>query len=130
MSCFNSFGQRISNKLRSSRRKGSASAMALVLTIVLLALGVIVGASSVRDHIVQEFGDASVGLDRLDQSYSYSIVIDPDGLNIPVAGATYIDSPTLVDDIDTPPAGITFVAPMGMGDDPEAPVTGPPGTLP
>ncbi|MEW4456211.1 hypothetical protein AB1L30_26335 [Bremerella sp. JC817] len=99
--------------------------------IALLAIGVIVGAASLRDSIVQEFGDISVALDRLNQTYSYRIELDPDG-NGPAAPQTiwfanYTDPlPTLEDNVDEPPAGITFVEPTGG----ESPVTLPVGSVP
>ena len=56
---------------RDSRAAISPAALILLTTIVIL--GAIVGLVSVRDYLVQEFGDVAVGLERIDQSYSYDI---------------------------------------------------------
>lgn len=116
------------------RRKGNATVISVILMIVLLAMGVIVGAVAVRDQIVQEFGDISVALDRLNQTYSVRIEIDPDGPGgIPQQTCLYGYTdplPTLEDNgtgmMPEPPAGLTFVAPSST----ESPVPNPPGTLP
>lgn len=51
-------------------RRGHTSAMALVLLTTIVALGAIVGITSLRDQIVQEMGDIAVALESLDQSFS------------------------------------------------------------
>ena len=120
-------------KANQPTRRGSASMMSIVLLVVLLALGVIVGAVALRDHLVQEFGDAAVALDHLDQSWSYVISIDQDGDgNVDhQCMAGYTDpAPTLMDPgtpgMPQPPAGITFVTPSST----ESPVPEPAGTIP
>ncbi|PQO42153.1 hypothetical protein [Blastopirellula marina] len=104
-----------------------------VLIVVLLAIGVIVGAVALRDHLVQELGDAAVSLDKLDQSYSYEISIDPDGPggNAPVVySASYQDPGSTLDDPDNmPPAEITFVD-FDPLTDTESPVDDPDGVIP
>lgn len=116
-------------------KRGSAAFVSVVLLAVLLAIGVIVGAVALRDHLVQELGDAAVALDHLDQSFSYTITIDPDGpggQDPHVCTASYQDftntPPPLADDPNMPPAGIMFVAPSGT----ESPVDDMsiPGTIP
>jgi len=129
---------------RNAKRRGNSAVMAVVLLVTLLALGVIVGAVSLRNQIVQEFGDASVALDNLDQSYSYSIDIDTnmngdftDDGPIQVF-AEYVDpAPTLTDpeemDANNPsdgaPAGIMFV-PVDPNNSQEMAAPTPSGTLP
>lgn len=107
--------------------------IALVLIVVLLAMGVIVGAVALRDHLVQELGDAATALDQLDQSYSYEISIDPDGPGgnpAIVHSASYQDpSPTLNDQPDEPPAGIVFVD-FDPNASTESPVDDPSGQVP
>ena len=41
--------------------------------VVMVALGMIVGMSTLRNEITQQFGDVSQALETLDQSYSYSV---------------------------------------------------------
>ncbi|MEW4561254.1 hypothetical protein AB1K70_01940 [Bremerella sp. JC770] len=117
------------------QRKGNASIMSLVLLVVLMAIGVIVGAVALRDHLVQEFGDAAVALDHLDQSFSYHIQIDSngDGTFDAECMAGYMDEPTLTDPgmvVGIPPAGLSF--PFPDPDATESPVNNLtiPGTIP
>ena len=56
--------------------RGSTAWIGLILMTVLTAMGVIVGLSTYRDHVVQQFGDAAVALRSLRQSYTYEIEID------------------------------------------------------
>jgi len=120
--------------MKRMKRKANAMIMSVILLVVLLALGVIVGAVAVRDHLTQEFGDAAVALDHLDQSFSYRIAIDPDGPGgIPetvVAEAQYLDlydtALPLIDLPNQPPARIEFVPPNNE----ESPVVFVPGPFP
>ncbi|MEX1039616.1 MAG: hypothetical protein WDZ51_03225 [Pirellulaceae bacterium] len=103
----------------SIRRRGSASIVALILLVAIACLGMIVGLVEIRDQVTQEFGDAAVALDHLDQSYSVLVEIDTDDDDIPdtvVYQAAFADpEPTLSDpDADIggdPPAGLTFNSP-------------------
>ena len=78
---------------------GEATAMSLILIATIIGLGVIVGIVTFRDQLVQEFGDAAVSLERLDQSFS-----------APHYG-TYIDTVTETDTPGQPPDGLDFVDP-------------------
>lgn len=90
------------------RRRGAVTAAGMILVIMLASLAAIVGLSMIRDQVTQEFGDAAVGLDQLDQSFSYRIEVDGQEC----AQAAYDDpSPTLTDPQDAPPAGLTFTLP-------------------
>ena len=90
--------------------RGAVSAISMTLLTVLLALGAIVGLTVVRDHIAQEFGDMAVGLDNLDQSFSYQIVVD----GVVCVDAAYVDDPaTLSDPVDAAPACLVFAAAPG-----------------
>ena len=116
-----------------TRRKGTAMAISIILMMVILGLGVIVGGVALRDSIVQEYGDIGVALDNLDQSYSYSITVNPGQPNEHTCSAMYMDpAPTLTDPgtpgNPEPPAGLTFVQSPANGL--ENPVPNPPGTLP
>ncbi len=98
------------------RRRGNTLLISLILLVVLLSLGVIVGATALRDNLVQQYGDIAVALDRLNQSFAYRIEIDPDGSGpadfMVVCEAEYEDEFSgLTDDNGDPPAGIMFVPP-------------------
>ncbi len=47
---------------------GAISAMSWLLLVTILALGTIVGLTTLRDQIVQELGDIALALENLDQS--------------------------------------------------------------
>jgi hypothetical protein len=55
----------------------------LVLMTTIIVFGMIVGLATVRDQVVQEFGDVSVGIGALNQSYSFAGVPDLDPNNPP-----------------------------------------------
>jgi len=95
----------------------------LLLTTI-VALGMVVGVASFRNSVVQEFGDISVAMESLDQSYSFTIVnptgpdlvvnFDEDNYTDPLP-PVYFD-PTGESDGDgagEPPAGIVFQEPTG-----------------
>lgn len=50
--------------------RGSTGAMGLLLLATIVAIGAIVGLATLRDQVVQEFGDIAVALESLDQSFS------------------------------------------------------------
>ena len=99
-----------------NKRRGNTLMISLILLVVLLSLGVIVGATALRDNLVQQYGDIAVALDRLNQTFAYRIEIDPDGSGpadfMVVCEAEYEDEFSgLTDDNGDPPAGIMFVPP-------------------
>ncbi|MEX0794171.1 MAG: hypothetical protein WD045_13630 [Pirellulaceae bacterium] len=118
----------------SIRRRGSASIVALILLVAIACLGMIVGLVEIRNQVTQEFGDAAVALDNLDQSYSVLIEIDTDDDDIPDTVAYQADfddpEPTLSDpDADiggNPPSGLMFNPPTPG----ESGAPSPMGTLP
>ena len=59
--------------------RASTSAIALILVVTITAVGAIVGLSTLRDQIVQEFADLGVGLNHLNQSFSYTMNVDVNG---------------------------------------------------
>lgn len=98
----------------------------LVLVATVVVIGLIVGLSTYRDAIVQEFGDAGAAVGQLDQSYNYNqIFINQDFGEVTViatvAGSEYEDNTDLCDGLDpvgAPPAGIQIgLAPMDEGED-------------
>lgn len=87
--------------------RGAIQPSSYLLLAVLLALAIIPGLTEIRNGIVQEFGDAAVALDQLDQSYSFT-----------VGGTTsvFIDTSSLVDPDGGEPAGISVqIVPPGEG---------------
>lgn len=75
--------------------RGATSIIGTLLLYTILVLGVTVGVVTLRDQIVQEFGDLAVALDSLDQSWA-------------AGGDGYDDDgPSLIDPIDSEPAGIS-----------------------
>ena len=78
--------------------KGQVSIVATTLIYAVLVFGVTAGLVTLRDQIVQEFGDLAVALDSLDQSYSI------DG------GASFSDSSDLTDPDGEAPAGLDVQA--------------------
>tara|TARA_R110002095_G_scaffold159356_1_gene138168 strand:- start:10898 stop:11197 length:300 start_codon:yes stop_codon:yes gene_type:complete len=94
---------RIARQLWSDER-GSVSPFATVLMVTILVIGIIPGVATLRDHIVQKFGDMAVALESLDQSYSYTV----DGVT-----SEYDDSDTgtLTDPVGDAPAGLDLTIP-------------------
>ena len=79
--------------------RGEVSVIANILLLTVLALGVSVGLVTLRNQIVQEFGDVSVALDSLDQSWS-----------VP-GGGSYLDSTSLEDPPEEEPADLDVDVP-------------------
>jgi Flp pilus assembly pilin Flp len=94
---------------------GAASAVAMILLYTILALGATVGLVTLRDQIVQEYGDVAAALDSLDQSWLIPVPgPDPDigymedvdlSISRPFAHPPDSDG--------NPPAGLEFTAPEG-----------------
>ena len=59
-------------------QRGNLSWLGLILVTLLTAFGVIVGLSTYRDHVLQQFGDVAVALRNLRQTYKYEVRIDAD----------------------------------------------------
>ena len=76
---------------------GSVSPFATVLLMTILLLGLLPGVVTLRDQIVQEFGDVAVAIETFDQSYSYSFNGVP---------SQYIDSTSVSDAAGEAPAGL------------------------
>ena len=100
--------------------RGAVSAMSMILLTVLLALGAIVGLTVVRDHIAQEFGDMAVGLDNLDQSFSYEVIVD----GVVSVSASYTDNPATLSDPTNQPSCLVFTLPPGESGSAATPLGG------
>lgn len=66
------------SRARFSRRRGSADFVALIFIAAIVIIGSVVGLATIRNSVVQEFGDVGVGLVNLDQSYDVQIEINAD----------------------------------------------------
>ena len=56
-----------------SDEAGHVSAFSTVLMMTIVVIGIIPGVVTIRDQLVQEFGDVAGVLVNLDQSYSFTI---------------------------------------------------------
>ena len=98
-------------------QRGFVATTDLILIASILVLGMIVGLATLRNSVVQEFGDLATALGRLNQSYSYTgNVYDPEDSDAyaEVAGSDYTDEPDFGDLPDVagqPPAGISVTEP-------------------
>ena len=98
---------------------GLISAGQVILMTALFVLGALVGLQTVRDSLVQEFGDLAAALEALNQSYSFEVgtcvstYTDFADATTPVAADActavgYIDAATEDAGSGAPPAGIGF----------------------
>ncbi len=98
-------------------QRGVVATTDLILIATILVLGTIVGLVTLRNSVVQEFGDLATAIGSLNQSYSYtSNKYDPDDspAKATVAGSSYTDLPDFcdgTDDANLPPAGISVLVP-------------------
>ncbi len=83
--------------------RGGVSVIATIMLVTVLALGATVGLITLRNQLVQEFGDVSVALESLDQSWSTPGV------------EGFQDSTDLVDPANEAPAGLSFPDATGEG---------------
>ncbi len=80
-------------------QRGAMPVVATVLLYTVLILGATAGLVTLRNQLVQEFGDLAAALQSLDQSFH----IDD--------GASYTDSSTASDPAGEEPAGLNVRAP-------------------
>jgi len=92
--------------------------MDLLLISTILALGLIVGLVSLRDQIVQEFGDMAAAVGNLNQSYSFAAVTVAD----PVNGDSWVAGSSFIDQADFCEQGTTEGS--GVNDSPGQPPVG------
>ena len=79
-------------------QRGTIELSSWFALVVMVALGMIVGMSTLRNGITQQFGDVAQALETLDQSYSYTV----NGVESTYADTNNLGDPTL------------FSAPAGM----------------
>jgi len=79
-------------------QRGTIEVSSWFALVVMVALGLLVGLTNMRNEITQQFGDVAQALEALDQSYSYSVNS---------VTSTYNDVPALDIQVPSePPAGI------------------------
>ena len=92
--------------------RGSAAVASTILVTTIVSIGALVGLVTVRDHVLQQFGDVAVGLDLLDQSYRYDVGVDGNGdgdLSDPEdcrLQGSFSDTSSLTDPAGDAPAGL------------------------
>lgn len=88
---------------------GSLLSVEMILMATIVILGSIVGLASLRDSIVQEFGDAAAGMAELNQGYSFDEVRQSDQFDkmhfdFSISGSTYVDNTNFCEPDNTDPA--------------------------
>ena len=88
---------------------GELTYISIILMYTILGIGAIVGLVSIRNQVIQEFGDLAIAMDQLNQSYS---------VDYTAAGCSdysYVDTPEFSpsfaapdDPSGSPPAGISL----------------------
>jgi len=96
----------ITNQLR-RQDHGFLSAVDYILLTTIVMLSSIVGLATVRDAVIQQLGDASVGLESLQQTYTVNMTF-ADGS---VKKYGYVDDTPLTDPSGSAPAGISLTIP-------------------
>lgn len=91
---------------------GVLSSIDYILFVTILTIGSVVGLATVRDGVMQEFGDIGVAIETLEQSYTVDITFR-NGSTQRFGWDDPVDPPT--DLADEPPGGIELVAPSGEG---------------
>jgi Flp pilus assembly pilin Flp len=81
------------------------------LVATLVVFGIVGGLAAARDVIIDELGDVCQAVVGFDQSFSYTGI---PLLGIP--GATYVDTPTVVEDCGRAPAGTVGIDGLDDGD--------------
>jgi len=79
-------------------QRGTIELSSWILLAVMVALGMIVGLSNLRMELTQQFGDVAQALEKIDQSYSYTV----NNVTSTYADTTVFADPTL----GNAPAGI------------------------
>ena len=92
---------------------GSLLSVEMILVATIVVFGSIAGLASLRDSVVQEFGDAAAGMASLDHGYSFDAVsqsgrFDKMHFDFDVDGSNYVDNtnfcePGIVDTVNQPP---------------------------
>lgn len=76
----------------------------MILLFSVLTIGTIVALATLRDQVIQSFGDTAVALESLNQSYSFTV---------PGATSVFVDTNPLTEPVDAEPAGIDLTNAAG-----------------
>lgn len=100
--------------------RGALLTMELILTATVVGIGVIVGLTSIRDSVTQEFGDVSAGMASIDHGYQYNEIVKAESIDnmrfeFQILGSGYTDEsnygePIDVDPVDASPMCISITA--------------------
>ena len=85
---------------------GIVDVSSYLLLATIVAIGMIAGLTTLRDSMVQQFGDVALGLEHLDQTYSINATI---GTQVKQFG--YQDTPAQDDPAGQAPDGINLQLP-------------------
>ena len=92
-------------------QRGAVSAVSALLLYTILTLGVITGLVTLRNQIVQEFGDLAVALDHLDQSWEVRHSWEEESRGFTDPGPQLVDGHGESDPDGSEPAGISVREP-------------------
>ncbi len=106
-------------------QRGFVATTDMILIVTIVVLGTIVGLATLRNSVVQEFGDLATAVGRLDQTYFYfgnlkgTVPFQANQFGARVWGSGYTDWPDfgdVPDPVNQPPAGISVTeAPIKEG---------------
>ena len=84
---------------------GVLSSIDYILFVTIMTIGAVVGLATVRDAVMQQFGDISVAVENLDQSYTVDITFR----NGSTQRFGWADGTSPTDVAGDPPGGIEIV---------------------
>lgn len=90
---------------------GVMSSIEYILFVTIMAIGIVVGLATVRDAVMQQFGDISVAVENLEQTYTVDITFR----NGSTQRFGWEDDAAPTDVAGQPPGTIELVAPSGEG---------------
>jgi Flp pilus assembly pilin Flp len=86
---------------------GILSSVDFVLFVAIVSIGSVVGLATVRDQVVQQFGDIAVAMENLEQTYTVNITYS----NGSTEQFGFTDGASPVDNADQAPGGIEIAVP-------------------
>lgn len=86
---------------------GIITSVDFMLFVAIVTIGSIVGLATVRDAVVQQFGDIGVGMENLEQTYTVDITFR----NGSTKSFGFTDNASPTDTAGQPPGGIEIAVP-------------------
>ena len=86
---------------------GFLSSVDFMLFVAIVSIGSIIGLATVRDQVVQQFGDIGVAMENLEQTYTVNITFR----NGQTKAFGFTDNASPTDVADQPPGGIEIAVP-------------------